>query len=167
MPSPEFAPPLKGGSLQQDQPSCGRGERFTAPARHSVGVVFKVTQHLSLIRVPVAMVMVYYCQADKMTNSRILSFSFSLSLSSKDFLLSFSSHLSNIIDLLLQSMMRCSQTGTPVGSPEIIFGIFFPFHSMQRLCQTNSDSHFISHTYQLSEQINYLPWALLFIWSKR
>lgn len=62
-PSPEFAPPLIVRPLQQDHLTISpavAGE-FTAPARHSFGVVFKVTQHLSLIRVSVAMVMVYYC----------------------------------------------------------------------------------------------------------
>lgn len=51
--------------------SCGRGARFTAPSRHSVSVVFKVTQHLPLIRVPVTIEMVYYCEADKMVKPRL------------------------------------------------------------------------------------------------
>lgn len=64
VPSPEFAPPLKDGSLHQGHSMISpavQGERFTAPARHSVGVVFTVTQHLPLISVSAAMVMVYYC----------------------------------------------------------------------------------------------------------
>lgn len=74
-----------------EQPSCGRGEAHSTSSAFA-GVVFKVT-HLPLIRVPVAMGMVYYCEVEKMANSRILPSSFTLSPSSEDFSLLFSSQL--------------------------------------------------------------------------
>lgn len=165
MPSPEFAPPLKGGSLWHDEPSCGRGERFTAPARHSVGVVFKGTSHLSLIRIPVMMVVVSYCEADKVATSRMPASCFSLSLPAETFL-SFSSHRQKHNWPSAMGMTPCSPTGTPVGFLVITFGIFSPFAQCRDSVRpTWIQISFLILMSSLNELIIFLG-LYFFIWNK-